>query len=61
MHKDRTGQAEILAVHFAASLSLQIVGYYVYFIIMNSWLDEYWRMVKKLDNLLVELLIFRKH
>lgn len=64
MHKDRnliTCQAEILAIHFAELLSLQIVHYYVYFIIMNSWLDDHWRLVKKLDNLLVEFLIFRKH
>lgn len=45
-----TWQAEVLDIRFAAFLSLQIVGYYVYYIVMNSWLDEHWRLVKTLVN-----------
>ena len=47
MHKDRNlipHQAEILAIHFATFLSLQILGYYVYFVInyeqLAGWVLE---------------------
>lgn len=47
-------------LHIASFLSFQTGGYYVHVIFMSSWLVEYWRLVNKLDNLFVVLLIFRK-
>lgn len=49
MPKDRNliaCQAELLAIHFSAFLSLQRAGYYGYFTVMNSWLAEHWRLAE---------------